>query len=220
MYATPLLQPTQTTIRNAQGKHEEIYHRTAIARLPVPSNVDVIFFTDTSGTKQGTPTVGCTSVRVTRRADGLHVEHHTGATILGASSDGELPTLADTVNTSPGPTTIQPRIIWVVVDAKVNIHLRKRLAKVPLHRAPESGHTTQAFWLWIVFRGMHPQDALHIVKQESHRYTYGNGHTDTHAKHQNINQAPELEHVRLDITHDNHLQHLPQYPRQHSTSTG
>ena len=39
----------------------------------------------------------------------------------------------------------------------------------------------------MAFKGMHPQDALHIVKQESHRYAYGNGRADTQAKHQNTN---------------------------------
>ena len=59
---------------------------------------------------------------------------------------------------------------------------------------------------------MHPQDALHIVEQESHRYRYGNGRADTHAKHQNTNHTTELEHVRLDTPHHSHLQHLPPIP--------
>ena len=61
----------------------------------------------------------------------------------------------------------------------------------------------------MAFRGMNPQDALHIVKEEFHRYTYGNGRADTHAKHQNTNDTPGLEHVRLDTTHHSQLQHLP-----------
>ena len=64
----------------------------------------------------------------------------------------------------------------------------------------------------MAFRGMHPEDALHIVKQESHCYTYGNGHTDTHAKHQNTNHTPGLEHMRLDNPHHSHLQQLPPIP--------
>ena len=59
---------------------------------------------------------------------------------------------------------------------------------------------------------MQPQDALHIVKQESHRYTYGNGRADTHAKHQNTNHTPGFELVRLDTTNHSHLQHLPPRP--------
>ena len=212
VYATPLLQPTQTTTRTAQGNPVYIYHPTAIARLPEPSDTDIIFFTDASGTQQRTPTVGCASVRVTRRADGLHVEHHTGATIFGASSHGELRTLADAVNTTSPPTSIRPRNIWVVVDTTVDIHLTKRPAELPLHRALESGLTIQALGLWMAFRGMQPQDTLHIVKQESHRYTYGTGRADTDAKHQNTNHTPGLEHVRLDTTHRSHLQHLPPIP--------
>ena len=86
VYVTPLLQPTQVTTRTAKGYPVYIYHPTAIARLPVPSNSDIICFTDASGTQQRSPMVGCASMRITRRVDGLHVEHHTGATIFGASS--------------------------------------------------------------------------------------------------------------------------------------
>ena len=99
------------------------------------------------------------------------MEHHTGATIFGASSHGELQTLAEAITATPPPATIWPRIIWVVADATVNIHLTRHLADVPLHRALESGLTTQALGLWMAFRGMRPRYALHIVKQESNRYT-------------------------------------------------
>ena len=126
------------------------------------------------------------------------MEYHTGAIIFGASCNGELRTLADAVTATPQLATTRPRNICVVVDAAVDIPVTKRLAALPLHRALESGLTIQALGLWMAFRGMHPQDALHIVKQESHRYTYGNGRADTHAKHQNTNHTPGLEHVRLD----------------------
>ena len=60
--------------------------------------------------------------------------------------------------------------------------------------------------------GMHPQDALHIVKHESHRYAYGNGRADTQSKHQNTSHTPGLEHVQLNTPHHSHLQHLPPIP--------
>ena len=151
-------------------------------------------------------------MRYTRRADAPHVEQHAGATIFGASSHGQLGTLGDTVDTTPPQPTIQPRTIRVVVDATVDIHLTKRLAELSLYRALESGLSTQALGLWMSFRCMHPQDALHIVKQESHRYTYGNGRADTHAKHQNTRHTPELERVRLDTTQTSNLQHQPAIP--------
>ena len=210
VHAAPLLQPTQITARTAQGDPIYVYHPTAITRLPIPSDTDIIYFTDASGTQQRTPTLGCASVPITRHADGLHVEHHTGATIFGASSHGELCTMADPVTATPPPTTIRPRNIWAVVDATVDIHLSRRLADLPLHRALESGLTTQALGLWMAFKGMHPQDALHIAKRESDRY--GNGRADTQAKHQNTNHTPGLEHVRLDTPHHSHLQHLPPIP--------
>ena len=123
------------------------------------------------------------------------MEHHSGATIFGASFHGELRTLADAVTATPPPATIQPHNIWVVVEATVDIHLTRRLADMPLHRALESGLTTQGLGLWVAFRGMQPQDTLHIVKHKSHRYTYGNRRADTHAKHQSTSHIPGLEHV-------------------------
>ena len=111
VYATPLLQPTQITTRTAQGNPVYVYHPEAIARLPIPSDTDIICFTDASGTQQRMATVGCASVRITLRADGVQVQHHTGATIFGAFSDGELRTLADAVTATPPPATIRPRNI-------------------------------------------------------------------------------------------------------------
>ena len=212
VYAALLVQPTQITTRTAPGNPVYVYHPTAIARLPIPSDTDIIYFTDASGTQQRTPTVGCASVHITWRADSLHVEHHTGATIFWGSSYGELRTLADTVTATHPPATIQPRNIWLVVDATVDTHLTRRLADLPLHSALESGLGTQALGVWMAFRGMHPQDALHIVKQESHRYTYGNRRADTHAKHQSTSHTPGLEHVRLENLHHSDLQHLPPIP--------
>ena len=210
--AALLLQPTQITTRTAQGNLVYLYHPTVIACLPIPSDTAIIYFTDASGTQQLTPTVGCASVRITRHADSLQAEHHTGATIFGASSNGELRTLADAVTATPPPATIRPRNIWVVVDATVDIHLTSLLAHLPLHKALQSGLTPQALGLWMAFRGMHPQNALHIFKQESHRYTYGNGHADTQAKHQSTSHTPRLDHVRLHTPYHRHLQHLPSIP--------
>ena len=175
VYVTPLLQPTTTTTRTAQRNPVYIYHPTAIPRLPVPSDTDIIYFTDASGTQQRTRMVGCASVRITWRG----ASHRD--TIFGASSHSKLRTLADAITGTPPPTTIWHRNIWVVVDATFDIHLTKRFVDLPLHRALESGLTIQALGLCMVLRVMDPQDALHTVKQEFHRYTYGNGRADTHA---------------------------------------
>ena len=218
VYPAPLLQPTQITTTTAQGNPVYVYHPTAITRLPIPSDTDIIHFTDASGTQQRTPTVSCASVRINRHAAGLHVEHHTGATIIGASSHGELRTLADTVTATPPPATIRPRNIRVVVDSTVDIHLTRRLADLPFHKALESGLRWQTLGLWMAFRGMHPQDALQIVKHKSHGYTYGNGRADTQAEHQSTRHTRGLEHVRLHTTTT--CSTYPRYPRPHSPPDG
>ena len=144
VYTTPLFQSAQATTKTTQGNPVYIYHPTASARLPVPSNTDIIFFTDASGTQQHTPMVCCAPVRVNRRADELHVEHHTGATIFGVSSNSQVRTWADMVNTTLPPTTSQPRNITVILDATVDIHLTKCLAELSLYSELESVLTTQA----------------------------------------------------------------------------
>ena len=75
------------------------------------------------------------------------MEHHTGATIFGASCHGELRTLADAVTATPPTATIRPRNIWVVVDATVDIHLTRRPADLPPGRALQSHLTKQALGL-------------------------------------------------------------------------
>ena len=212
VYAMPLLLPTQAATKTTEGNPVYIYQLAAIALLPVPSDTDIIFFTVASGIQQRSLTVRSASVRVTRHADGLHVEHHTGAIIFGACFHGELRTLADTANTTSPPTTIRPRNISFTVGARIDLHLTKRLAELPFDRALEYGLRTQALGLWMAFGGMHPQDILHIVTQEFHRYIYSIGRADTHAKHQNTNHAPELKQVQLDTAHHSHPQHLPLIP--------
>ena len=83
VYAALLLQPTQITTRTAQENPVYVYHPTAMARLPIPSDGDIIYFTDASGTQQSTPAVGCASVHTSRRTDGLHVNTGTGPPSLG-----------------------------------------------------------------------------------------------------------------------------------------
>ena len=65
-YTTRLPQPTQSTTRTAQGNPVHIYHPTAIARLPIPSDTNITFFTDASGTQQLTPMVRSAPAQVTR----------------------------------------------------------------------------------------------------------------------------------------------------------
>ena len=58
-------------------------HPKSLCSSPPPSDSNFVIFTDASGKAQLTPYIGCASIRVTQQANGLHVEHHTGATIFG-----------------------------------------------------------------------------------------------------------------------------------------
>ena len=50
---------------------------------------------------------------------------------------------------------------------------------------------------------------LHLVKQESHRYSLGNGHIDLHAHNQLAEHMPDGEDPPLQDHMHTHLQHLP-----------
>ena len=220
VYAAPLLQPTQITTRTAQGNPVYVYHPTAIARLPIPSDTDIIYFTDASGTQQRTPTFGGASVHITRHRDGLHVKHHTGATIFGASSHGELRTVAEAVTATPRPATIRPRNIWVVVDATVDIHLTRRLADLPLYKALESGLTTQALGLWMAFRGMQPRTP-YTSSNRSHTAT--DTAMDAQTRRPNT-RAPATPQGSKTYNWTPHTKATcstyPRYPRPHSPPNG
>ena len=98
VYATPLLQPTQITTRTAQGNPVYVHHPTAIARLTIPSNTDIIYSTDASGTQQRSLKVGSASVHIigARTAS-------TWNTTLGPSFLGRPPTAKYAPWLTPSP---------------------------------------------------------------------------------------------------------------------
>ena len=53
---------------------------------------------------------------------------------------------------------------------------------------------------------------LHLVKQESHRYSLGNGHIDLHAHNQLAEHMPDGEDPPLQDHMHTHVQHLPPIP--------
>ena len=53
---------------------------------------------------------------------------------------------------------------------------------------------------------------LHLVKQESHRYSLGNGHIDLHPHNQLAEHMPDSEDPPLQDHMHTHLQHLPPIP--------
>ena len=107
----------------------------------------------------------------------------------------------------------QTHHVWVVVDAAVDFQIVRRLARQPLHKATDSSLGTQALHLWTALRRLPKHVVLHLVKQESHRYSLGNGHTDLHAHNQLAEHMPDGEDPPLRDHMHTHLQHLPPIPR-------
>ena len=150
----------------------------------------------------------------TRLAD--YGQHHlTGATIFGASSHGELKTLAiivDAVNDAHQQPRDHAHHVWVVVDAGVDFQIVRKLARQPLHKATDSSLGTQALHFWVALRRLPKHVLLHLVKQESHRYSLGNGHIDLHAHNQLAEHMPDSEDPPLQDHMHTHFQHLPPIP--------
>ena len=186
-------------------------------RLPHPDNHNTIIFADASGTTSLTPAAGGAALELeVDTTNQLHQRHLTGATIFGASSHGELKKLAivvDAVNDTHQAPRDQTHHVWVVVDAAVDFQIVRRLAGEPLHKATDSSLGTQALHLWTVLRRLPKHVVLHLVKQESHRYSLGNGHIDLHAHNQLPEHMPYGEDPPLRDHMHTHLQHLPPIPR-------
>ena len=190
VYATRRLQPATTTpwATTEQGARIHAYQPTSQCRLPCPDDHNTVIFADASGTTSLTPAAGGAALELRTVATGrLHQNHLTGATIFGASSQEELETLAVIVD-AVNDTHQQPRDhrhhVWVVVDAAMHFEIVCRLARQPLHKATDSSLGTQAPHLCAALRRLPKNVVLHLVKQESHRYSLGNGHIDLHAHNQ------------------------------------
>ena len=146
---------------------------------------------------------------------GLHQHHLSGATILGASSHWELKTLAIIVD-AVNDTHQQPRDhadhVWVVVDAAVDWQIMGKLARQPLHKVTDSSLGTQTLHLQAALQRLPKHVVLHLVKQESHQYSLGNGHIDFHAHNQLAEQMPDGEDPPQQDHMHTHLQHLQPIP--------
>ena len=180
-------------------------------------DTNTIIFADASGTTSLTPAAGggASELKVDRTGR-PHQHHLTGATIFGASSHGELKTLAivvDAVNDTHQEPRDHAHHVWVVADAAVDFQIVRRLARQPLHKATDFTPGSQALHLWTALQRLPIHVVLHLVKQESHRYSLGNRHIDLHAHNQLAEHMPDGEDPPIRDHMHTYLQHLPPVPR-------
>ena len=188
-------------------------------RLPRPSSADLIFLTDASGESALTPITVGASLQLTHTGGHYHMDHHTGHTIYGASSHGELEAMAEAIaEIAVRLPAHLPHIVrvWFVVDATVHTHLLLRIARQPIHKATATSFSTRALLLWKALCSLPPYIKLHIVKQESHRHQYGNGKVDIQAVHQRTTHLPTLQVPNLG-RNNTQLQHIPPKLAPHQT---
>ena len=181
-------------------------------RLPHPDDHNTVIFADASGTTSLTPAAGGAALELKVDTTGRQHQHHlTGATVFGASSHGELKTLAivvDAVNDTHEEPRDHTHHVWVVVDAAVEFQSVRKLARQPLHKATDSSLGTQALHLWTALRRLPKHVVLHLVEQESHRYSLGNRQIDLHAHNQLAEHMPDVKDPPLRDHMHTHLQHL------------
>ena len=138
MYTTPLLQLRTPVAHLTTGLAICAYLPMYPCRLPQPSPVDLVFFTDASGESALTPITGGATLTLTHTEGHYHMDHHKGHTTCGASSHGELGDIADTVaKIAANLPALVPQVVrvWFVPDATVDTHLPIRIARQPLHKA-------------------------------------------------------------------------------------
>ena len=219
VYATPILQPRTPVAHLTTGLAIYAYLPMNPCRLPQPSAADLLLFTDASGEFALTPFTGGASLQLTHTGGHYRMDHHTGHTTYGASSEEELGAIADAIaEIATHLPAHLPHVVlvWFVVDATVDTHLLLRMARQPLHKVTATSLSTQALLLWKALRSLPPYVQLHIVKQESHRHQYGNGKVDIQAVHQRTTHLPTLQVPDLGRNHT-HLQHIPPKPEPHRT---
>ena len=219
MYATRRLRPDANVpwATTERGAHIRAYQPTTQCRLPHPNDHNTVIFANASGTTSLTPAALGAAVELKADTTGrLHQHHLTGSTILGASSHGELKTLpivVDAVNDTHQEPRDHTHHVWVVVDAAMDFRIVCRLARQPLPKATDSSLGTQALHLWTALWHLPKQLVSHLLKQESHRYSLGNGHIDLHAHNQLAEHVPDGEDPPLQDHMHTHLQHLLPVPR-------
>ena len=145
------------------------------------------------------------------------MDHHTGETTCGPSSNGELGAMADAIiRLAATLPAFLPHVVsvWFMVDATVDTHLLLRIARQPPHKATATRLGTQALMLCKALHSPPPYIQLYILKQESHRYQYRNGKVDIQAAHQRTTHLPTLQMPELNHNHT-HLLHLPPKPKPH-----
>ena len=86
--------------------------------------------------------------------------------------------IVDAFGTTHGQPQEHAHHVRVVVHAAVDFQIERRLARQPLHKATDSSLGTQALHLRVALPSLPNHVILHLVKQESHRYSVGNGHLD------------------------------------------
>ena len=118
----------------------------------------------------------------------------------------------DTVNDTHQEPRDHVHHVWVVVDAGVDFQIVGNLAWQRLHKATDSSLGTQALHLWTALRRLPKHVVLHLLKQESHWYSLGNGLIDLHADNQLAEHMPDSEDPPLQDHMHTHLQHLPPMP--------
>ena len=198
-----------------QGARVHAYPPTTPCCLPCPDDNNTVIFADASGTTNLTPAAGGAALELrTDAARRLRQQHLTGATIFGASSHGELKTLAIivvTVNDAHQRPKDHTHHVLVVVDTAVDFQILHKLARQPLHKATVSSLGTQALHLWVASRRLPKHVVVHLVKQES-RYNLGKRHIDLHAHNQHAEHMPHGEDPPLQDHMHTHPKHLPPIP--------
>ena len=199
VYATLILQPTTPVGHLTTGLAIYAYLPMNPCRLPEPSPAELLFFTDASGKSAPTPITGGATLQPTHTEGHYHIDHHTGHTTYGASSQGWLEAIADAIaETATHLPAHLPHVVrvWFVVDATVDTHLLLRIARQPLNKFTATSLGNQALLLWKALCSLPPYVQLNIVKQESHRHQYGNGKVNIEAVHQRTTHQKKVARAR------------------------
>ena len=124
-------QPTSPVPHLTTGLAIYAYLPMNPCRLPQPSPVDLVFFSDASGESALMCISGGATLQLIQTEGHYHMDHHTAHTTYAAYSHGELAAIADTITKIAAHLpALLPHVVrvWLVVDATVDTHLLLRIA--------------------------------------------------------------------------------------------
>ena len=132
----------------------------------------------------------------------------------------QLMIIMDAVSDAQGAPCNHRHHVWVLVEAIVDPQIIRGLVRKPVHKATDFSLSIGTLDQRVGRQELPGQVVLHLVKQECHRHSRGNGHIDLHTHNQHTEHTSDPDAPAMDDNMHTHLQLLPPIPQQGNHQPG